>query len=209
MERRVPLTKQDYVAAAFEVADEVGLASLTLKALGERLGVDATAVYRHFGSKDLLLLAMLDELLSGVLAVEPVAVDPRQELISTAWAMRKVLLAHPPLAEALALIADVPNNSLRLTDRVVGGLARLGLSGDQLVVHYQLMEHFVLGSCLIESSGAPDNWEVRRRRYERIGSPEFRAAASTAANVERLAELTYSTGLDILLASAEAAARNG
>lgn len=209
MERRAPLKKSDYVAAAFEIADEVGLASLTLKALGDRLGVDATAVYRHFGSKDLLLLAMLDELLGGVLAVETVAVDPRQELIATAWGMRKVLLAHPPLAEALATIADIPNNSLRLTDRVVGGLSRLGLSGDQLVVHYQMMEHFVLGSCLVEAAGTPDNWEVRRRRYERIGSPEFRAAAVSADNIERLADLTYATGLEILLSSAEAAARNG
>lgn len=209
MERRVPLNKADYVAAAFEIANEVGLSSLTLKALGDRLGVDATAVYRHFGSKDLLLVAMLDELLADVLAVQTETSDPVEELRSIGWALRKVLLAHPPLAEALATILDVPTSSLRLSDRVVHCLSQLGLSGDQLVVHNQLLEHFVIGSCLIEATGGSDNWEVRRRRYERIGSPDFRRASVSTENVERLAELTYETGLNLILASVVATGRNG
>ena len=40
--------------------DVHGLASLSMRVLGAELGVDATALYRHFPNKDSLVEAMVD-----------------------------------------------------------------------------------------------------------------------------------------------------
>jgi AcrR family transcriptional regulator len=203
---RPRLTQTDYVSAAFVVADDRGLQALTLKALGQHLGVDPTAVYRHFRSKDVLLLAMLDRLLVDVIEPPAAHATPRDEIEHIVSALRTVLLQHPPLAVALAAFNEPADDSAHLTDRVVDALSRMGLRGDQLVVHYQLIEHFVLGSCLFDGDGAPDNWAARRRRYERIGSREFRTAARSDGSVRTVADEVFDTGVRLLLDACEAAA---
>ena len=49
---RTSHSRADYVAAALAIIDEHGLAGLTTRSLGDRLGVHGTAVYRHFQSID-------------------------------------------------------------------------------------------------------------------------------------------------------------
>src|SRR4029079_7952585 len=48
------------VDAALEVANELGLAGMTMRRVGARLGVDPTACYRYFASKDDLMAAIAD-----------------------------------------------------------------------------------------------------------------------------------------------------
>jgi TetR/AcrR family tetracycline transcriptional repressor len=206
MASRPRLNQADYVAAAFDVASDVGLHALTLKALGERLGVDSTAVYRHFRSKDLLLLAMLDRLLDDALEPTDAHASPRAELEHISTNLRAVLLANPPLAVALAGVTEAPDNGVRLSDRIVDALSRMGLQGEDLVVHYQLLEHVVVGSCMFDGDGAPDNWDIRRRRYERIGSREFRSVATSTASVRRVADDVFDLGVRLVLDACESAA---
>lgn len=206
MSPRPRLSQADYVAAAFDVADEHGMHALTLKSLGHRLGVDSTAVYRHFRSKHVLLLAMLDRLLVDVLEPPTAHASPRAEVEHITSVLRELLLTHPPLAVALAAVNELPDQRMRLTDRLVDALARMGLSGQPLVVHYQLIEHFVLGSCLFDGDHSPENWEVRKLRYTRIGTREFRAAARSESSVRTVAETVFATGIRLLLDSCEAAA---
>lgn len=206
MSGRARLTQSDYVAAAFQVADERGMKALTLKVLGEHLGVDSTAVYRHFRNKNVLLVAMLDRLLVDAIAPQSAHATPRDEIVHLAVELRTILLRHPPLAVALAAIDDTSDNSAHMSDLVVDALARMGVRGEALVLHYQLIEHFVLGACLFDGDGSPDNWAVRRRRYERIGSREFKAAARSDGNARRIADETYTTGIALLLDSCEASA---
>ena len=164
MPRRAQVSRADYVSAAFEISARSGMQSLTLKALGEHLGLDATAVYRHFRNKDTLLRAMLDQLLQGVLERATPSDDPIVELTRLADGLRPVLLAYPMLTRALALAPDSASTSQRFTDRVLDGMRRLGLDGEALVETYLIVENYVIGSCLLDSEGEPDNWELRRRR---------------------------------------------
>ena len=62
MARNRTLTKADFVEVATKYVDENGLNALTMRVLGDLLGVDATACYRHFRSKGALLAAMVDAL---------------------------------------------------------------------------------------------------------------------------------------------------
>src|SRR4051794_39854993 len=71
---RVParLDAPAIVDAAIRVMDADGLDALTMRRLGREMGADPTAMYRHFRSKDELLLAVCDRLLGSMLdALEP------------------------------------------------------------------------------------------------------------------------------------------
>ena len=56
--QRQPLSREVIIAAALELVEEQGLRKLTMRALGDRLGVEAMALYHYFSSKDELLGAI-------------------------------------------------------------------------------------------------------------------------------------------------------
>lgn len=57
---RTPLTKEQIVSAALRLADDGGIAALSMRKLGQELGVEAMALYHHFASKSLLIESMID-----------------------------------------------------------------------------------------------------------------------------------------------------
>lgn len=57
-EQRKPLSRESIIDAARELVEEQGLKRLTMRALGDRLGVQAMALYHYFASKDELLQAI-------------------------------------------------------------------------------------------------------------------------------------------------------
>lgn len=54
-------TKAAIVAAARDLFLESGYPGMTMRAVAKRVGVSATAIYRHFRDKDALLAAVVDE----------------------------------------------------------------------------------------------------------------------------------------------------
>lgn len=82
--------------------DVHGLASLSMRVLGAELGVDATALYRHFPNKDSLVEAMVDRMLSEALeAHDPAGKTPREKIIDVVFAMRDAFARHPDIGLAL------------------------------------------------------------------------------------------------------------
>ena len=62
--QRAPLSRDRVLAAAVELADAEGLASLSMRRLAGRLGVEAMSLYHYVRSKDELLAGSLDRVLS-------------------------------------------------------------------------------------------------------------------------------------------------
>lgn len=58
---REPLTQESILAAAREIIEEQGLKRLTMRALADRLGFRAMALYHYFSSKDELLQALSEQ----------------------------------------------------------------------------------------------------------------------------------------------------
>lgn len=58
------LSRENIVAVAIEMADEEGLASVTLRGIAERLAVHVTSLYHYLPTKD----AVLDEMILALLA---------------------------------------------------------------------------------------------------------------------------------------------
>ena len=59
-ERRVPLSRDRVLRAAIAVADAGGLETLTMRTLGQELGVGPMALYRHVANKDDMVDGIVD-----------------------------------------------------------------------------------------------------------------------------------------------------
>ena len=57
---RAPLSRERVLRAGVALADENGIASLTMRKLGEAVGVEAMSLYNHVANKDDLLDGMID-----------------------------------------------------------------------------------------------------------------------------------------------------
>jgi AcrR family transcriptional regulator len=202
--KRGPLTPQDFVDAAMAFVDRQGLASLSMRALGAELDVDATALYRHFPNKESLLMAMVDNMLGeAVEESEGLKGTPREKILATAMAVRAAFSRHPDVGVSMVSGEVNLKNGAMLSLKILGYLKELGLEGRDLVRHYQAMEQYVLGSCVFDYTSAPHNFEIRRSRYRLYELPEFDALSHTAQEVEDLAMEAFATGINALIDACE------
>ena len=109
------------VAAAIELADEDGLAAVSMARVAERVGFTTMSLYRHVANKDELVWRMLDVALGP--APEFETPDWRTGLERWAQTFRAVLLRHPwgidiPITGALATFSQVSwlNRGLQALD---------------------------------------------------------------------------------------------
>lgn len=199
--RRAGLTQTDFVQATVAFLATRGIDELTMRRLGEELGVDATALYRHFPGKDSLLDAAVDWMLGEVAdRIDTSIEDPRAYLVHLTETTREVFSRHPRLGLALMSgVGDIRPNGIRFMRLAIDGLRRLGVSGRDLVVSYQALESFVLGSCIQDFLGAPANFEIRRARYRTLEDADFDAGSTTAGEVEEIARNAFRLGVELVL----------
>src|SRR3712207_904435 len=60
------LSRERVLVAAVALADAVGLDQVTMRRLGERLGVEAMSLYKHVANKEALLDGMVDAVFAEV-----------------------------------------------------------------------------------------------------------------------------------------------
>lgn len=157
---RVPLSRDRIVSAALDFIDANGLPGLTMRRLGEQLGVEAMALYRYVPSKEELLDAVVESLVSDVRSDEVVLDAPEdgwQDFLQRlAHGVRRMALAHP---KAFPLVASRPAEapwlrpplrSLEWVETFLAGLIAEGFSDDAAVEGYRAYTSFLLGHLLLE-----------------------------------------------------------
>jgi AcrR family transcriptional regulator len=93
-ERRTPLTRERVLRTAMDLADRDGLEALSMRRLGQGLGVDAMALYRHVRNKDDLFDGIVEVIVAEIPRPEPTD-DWKAALREQAMAARRVMLRHP------------------------------------------------------------------------------------------------------------------
>ena len=97
------VTVPQVLDAALLLADEQGLAAVTMRAVAERIGVTAMSIYTYVPGKPELLDLMVDACYARMTRT-PWAGQPwRDRLVAVADANRALLAAHPWLTEVAAL----------------------------------------------------------------------------------------------------------
>ena len=207
MTKRVSLHPADFVEAALAHVDEHGAAGLSARVLGEAMGVDPTALYRHFPSMDDLHGAILDHLFGLMLEESITGTTARDRLRSHAMNVHRVFYAHPNvLGLILTSRGDLANGD-RMSELGLGLIRALGLTGSDLTLCHQMLESFIVGTHVIDLGGAPHHLAVRLYRRRRLNDPDIDASTRTVEDVERLNIAAFEVGLDALLDFCEARAK--
>lgn len=130
-----PLSRDRVLQGAVALADEQGLAAVSMRPLAERLGVVPMALYKHVAGKEDLLAGMID----AVVASYPTPATNtgwQARLRERVLGARRVLRQHPWLRSALESATVRTPTVLAYMDAVAGDLIDDGLSLD--LTHYAL-----------------------------------------------------------------------
>src|ERR1700722_16290132 len=138
---RGSLTRELLVRESLRLLDEDGVAGFSLPKLGRALGADPTAIYRHFASKDDLVLAIAEAMIEdGLTGVEP----------SECWTgtlreiARRACLAHPAAASLITYRTTQGPAEMRAVDLILSALHQAGFTGKEAAVVYRAFGDFTL-----------------------------------------------------------------
>ena len=142
--RRGSLTPELIVAQSLRLLDEEGTSGFSLPQLGRALGADPTAVYRHFASKDDLVLAIADRLIEE--AMDGLAASDcwADTLTDSARRLRRTYLAHPAAATLSSCRTTQRPAEMRTVDVLIGAVLAAGFTGAQAAVVYRALGDFAL-----------------------------------------------------------------
>lgn len=166
--------RADVVDQALRVLDTYGLGDLTMRRLGKELGVQPSALYHHFPSKQLLLAAVADELLAR--GARPAPTGPWEDrVLARCLELRDAMLAYRDGAEVVATVhafglgAEAPERA------VAEAVAGSGAPPDLVRAATRTLLHLVFGHTTDEqthlqagSAGAIDD-EPRERSDLEVG----------------------------------------
>jgi AcrR family transcriptional regulator len=141
---RGSLTREKIVRESLRLLDTDGIAGFSLPKLGRALGTDPTAIYRHFASKDDLVLAIADRLIeesSAGLVPGDCWVDT---LTESTRRLRNIYLAHPAAASLSACRTTGGPAEMRVVDVIIGAVLEAGFEGAEAALVYRAMGDFAL-----------------------------------------------------------------
>ena len=124
---RTPLSKERVLLAAVALADEVGIEVLSMRKLGEALGVQAMSLYKHVANKDDILDGIVD-LVASEIELPAVGQEWKQAMRRRARSAHEVLLRHPWASMLMLSRINVGPAMLRYVDATLGCLLERGFT---------------------------------------------------------------------------------
>jgi AcrR family transcriptional regulator len=143
---RVPLSRERVLHAAIELADADGIASLTMRRLGQALGVEAMSLYNHVANKDDILNGIV-EIVMGEIAL-PAGEDWKAALRASALSAHEALWRHPWACSLMMSPANSSPARLRWMDAVLGCLREAGFSAALTHHAYHALDSHITGFTL-------------------------------------------------------------
>ncbi|NTU85455.1 MAG: TetR/AcrR family transcriptional regulator [Chloroflexales bacterium] len=176
MARSVGLSCAQVVAVAAELADEHGLATLTLAQVAARLGVKLPSLYNHVDGlpglrRDLAVLAVGE--LGEQLARSAIGRAGDAAVLAVARAYRAYVLAHPGRYAATVRApaaddAELQRLSRRVVEVVVAVLAPYGLTDDDAIHAVRGLRSLAHGFATLEAAGGFGLALDRDESFERL-----------------------------------------
>lgn len=143
--KRVRLDQRVIVDAMLRLARDEPHARITFKRLGEALGVDATAMYRHFRNKDELTRAALDRVIGWATeAGRESSGTWRERLEVHLMRTAELALEYPSIGAEGATIDSVGPGDTSAIEFMLEMLAESGLRDEELLRAYAAISGFSL-----------------------------------------------------------------
>jgi AcrR family transcriptional regulator len=146
---RKPLTQERVLDKAIAIADAEGIDALTMRKLGQALGVEAMSLYNHVANKGELVAAMVDSVVEQFElpddgawdeAIRRCAISAHNLLIAHQWACRLALT--PSDARTLA------GPRIRYMDWLLRRLREGGFSAEIAYSAYHTLDSHIFGFTL-------------------------------------------------------------
>jgi AcrR family transcriptional regulator len=141
------LSRQRVLSAAVGLADVAGIESLTMRKLGEELGVEAMSLYNHVANKDDILDGMVD-LVFGEIEIPDGAADWKAAMRRRAISAHEALLRHPWATSLMQSRTKPGPATLRHHDSVLGSLRGAGFSVVMAAHAFSVIDGYVYGFAL-------------------------------------------------------------
>lgn len=202
---RPRLDRPRILDAAQAIAEDEGVAAVTMRRIGTALGSDPTAVYRHFASKDELLRALADRLFGTLPDADP-ALGWRETMKAELRHALNRYRHHPDLALLLATQPDDTPSLQAIADRMLGLLRARGLSDADAARFTQVLENHVVGTGLYYAANgnALRDAPAMRRVYALLDATTHPHATAVAPHLFPDLDATFDLATDALLDAIEA-----
>jgi AcrR family transcriptional regulator len=180
--RRPALSRDAVVEAAIEVADRDGLEGLSMKAVGQRLGCTAMALYTYVPGKDELLDLMYDRVHAELPTSYPVTDGWRAAARAWARDVGEFFLRHPWTLQISYARPVLGPHEQAMLETLVGILRHTGLDVPEVRRAVSALLHLVRGAAqtrvdaraAARATGVPSAlwWRARAPQLHRV-APDF------------------------------------
>lgn len=209
---RQPLNRQRVLLAAVRIADEAGLEALSMRKLGQMLGVEAMSLYNHVASKEDLLDGLADIAIAEI-EVPSEGPDWKEAMRRRAISVREMLVRHPWASSVIESRTNPSPVRSRYPEQVVSVLRRAGFSPEMALHAFFTLDSYIYGFVVQEAnlpSGTPDELaEMAGRLLSALPAREYPYLHEIVADHVMKVGFSYADefvfGLDLILDGLERA----
>jgi AcrR family transcriptional regulator len=211
---REPLTRDRVLRAATKLADRGGIEALSMRKLGQELGVEAMALYYHFANKERVLDGIVD-LVFGEIEVPPIGADWKTAMRRRAISVRDALARHRWAIGMMESRTNPGPANLRHHDSVIGCLRAAGFDMTMAAHAYSLLDGYIYGFALTKMNlpfvTTMDIAELAETMLEPFPPGEYPNLAAFITDIAMKPGYDYGDefeyGLDVILDGIERARR--
>ncbi|MEV5898024.1 TetR/AcrR family transcriptional regulator C-terminal domain-containing protein [Nonomuraea fuscirosea] len=147
------LTRQAILEAALALADRDGLKALSMRRIGQELGVEAMSLYQHVANKDALLDGLVEQIFTRAAPPLAEAESWQEGLREYARALLRILLAHPNVIPLVVSRPAITPQNHGLMENALHTLRAAGLPPERALDMLYAVTGFVVGHVAILAGG--------------------------------------------------------
>jgi AcrR family transcriptional regulator len=147
--QRAPLSRDRVILEAVTLADESGIAALTMRRLADRLLVEPMSLYHHVANKNEILDGMVDAVFREIDLPSP-GTDWKTAMRERATSARAALRRHPWAVGRMESRSNPGPATLRHHDAVIGCLRHAGFTVTLTAHAFSAIDSYLYGFAMQE-----------------------------------------------------------
>ncbi|MFJ9565300.1 TetR/AcrR family transcriptional regulator [Streptomyces fuscichromogenes] len=206
------LTREQIIEAAVEISTAEGPAGVSFRSLGARLGVVATALYRHFRDKDELMLALADQIFVEITDRFTPSGDWAADLHRIARLGREVGRRHAVTVAWVGYRNTGGPGDQGVALAILRLLLDAGLTQEQALFHYELFTDTLMGLHTVDAMRESLDEDTRRKDdaalaalYANVARAEPRASRMPALAISSDPDALFTAQVDMHIQAIQAA----
>ncbi len=202
MAKRETLTRERVLRAAVALADEHGIEALTMRKLGQQVGVEAMSLYNHVAGKDEILDGIVD-LVVGDIEVPGAGTPWKAAMRHRAISAHDTLLLHPWAAPLVMSRFNIGPGMTRYLDATLGRLREGGFTIEGALDAWHALDSHIYGFTMQELSlpfDAAESPQVSAGVLPGLSGEDYPHVVEIIGHVMRNGRTeSFTFGLDLVL----------